>query len=121
MSPDRLSSSPKSRPTKQPRVYIQVDSGSGWRARLIGALLSVVVLAFLLLLIFGLWLAFSLSLLVIAITVLLRVFLPKRERTNTIDGQWSTNAASPDDSTHGSTAHAGLPDHLRLSERPPRE
>jgi hypothetical protein len=112
MSPGRLSSPPNSRSKKQLRVSIQIGSGSGWRAQLIGALLSVVGLAFLLLLIFGLWLAFSVSLVVIGITVLLRVLWPKRERTTKIvDGEWSvmSNAASLDDESH-----------QRSPERPPR-
>jgi Flp pilus assembly protein TadB len=111
MSPGRLSSPPNSRSKKQLRVSIQIGSGSGWRAQLIRALLSVVVLAFLLLLIFGLWLAFSVSLVVIGITVLLRVLWPKRERTKIVDGEWSvmSNAASLDDESH-----------QRSPERPPR-
>jgi len=122
MSPGRLSSPPKSRSKKQLRVSIQIGSGSGWRAQLIGALLSVVVLAFLLLLIFGLWLAFSVSLVVIAITVLLRVLLPKRERAKIIDGEWSvmSDAASVDDESSRPAVHTGLPGHQRSPERPLR-
>jgi hypothetical protein len=118
MNSDRLSSSLKPRPKRQLRISVQIGSGSSWRARLIG----VAVLCFLQLLIFGLWLAVSLSLVVIAIAALLRMFLPKRGPTKTIDGEWSVMSDAPSlDAESRRPADFNLRDGRRPLERPSGE
>ncbi|HEY4940104.1 MAG TPA: hypothetical protein VII56_01645 [Rhizomicrobium sp.] len=68
------------------QFHLRIGRESGWLARLAGALLAFGIVACIILLVFGLWLAFGVILLVgLAAAVLRALLWPRSGRTRAIE------------------------------------